>query len=76
VDRIHGPDTQPAGGEQRTEGPDHEHLGVGEVDESKHPVDQRVPERDEGVDGPDGDATDGQRPELVVEIVEVNGRPP
>ena len=36
------------------EGPDHEHVRVGEVDEPEHPVHHRVPECDQCVDGTEG----------------------
>ena len=51
---------------ERDERPDHEDLAVGEVDELDDPVDERVAERDQGVDRAVGEPED----EVVAEIGE------
>ena len=63
--RIGGLDPEAVEGEQRGEDPDHEDLGVGEVDEPQHAVDQRVAEGDQGVDRAQREAVKRLRPELV-----------
>jgi hypothetical protein len=49
------------------EQPDQEDLGVGEVDQSEHAVDQRVPDRDQGVDRAVGQAVNGQPGEVAAQ---------
>ena len=53
------------------EGADHEDLGVREVDQAQHAVDQGVAERDEGVDRALVEARDGQLRETPDQIIEV-----
>ena len=48
------------GDEQRGEGAPHEDFAVGEVDHEQDAVDERVAERDEGVDAPQRDAGDDE----------------
>ena len=43
------------------EAPHHEDLGVGEVDEPQHAVDERVAERDQGVEEAVGEAVTDER---------------
>jgi hypothetical protein len=47
----------------------HEDLGVGEVDQFQHPVDQRVPEGDERVDGALRQPVDGVLSEIGDQVV-------
>ena len=58
-------DPQPLHGEERAEGADHEDLGVGEVDQAQHAVDEGVAERDQRVDRARGQPVDGEAPELL-----------
>ena len=75
--RVAGGDAEAVHGEQGGEHPDHEHLGVGEVDEPQDAVDQRVAQGDQRVDGAEGQAVERLRPELVDEAGEagVDGAP-
>src|SRR5918996_1681140 len=64
--------------EQRAEGPGHEYLAVGEVDQEQDPVDQGVSDGDDRVDAPPGDPPDGQPgPVCSAEpaLLEGGGRP-
>ncbi len=42
--------------EERSEYAHHEDFRVGEVDEPQNPIDQRVPQGDQGIDRPEGHA--------------------
>ncbi len=50
---------------------EHEDLGVREVDEAQHAVDERVADGDEGVDRAVGQAVDGECPEVPSQGAEV-----
>ena len=62
---------QPAVGRQPGEGPHHEDLAVGEVDQLDDPVDHRVAQRDEAVGGPQHGAVD----DLLEELPHGSGGP-
>ena len=40
------------------EGPDHKHLGMGEIDEAQDSVNHRVAERDKRIDGTEGETVE------------------
>ena len=68
VSRVAGRCPCPSMANSRGEDADHEDLGVGEVDEPQHAVDERVAEGDQGVDRAERQPVDRLGPELVDEV--------
>ena len=65
-------DAEPVHREERGEDPDHEDLGVREVDEPQHAVDERVAQGDQCVDRPKREAVHGLAPEGVVQTLDAD----
>jgi hypothetical protein len=61
--------------EVRAEGSDDEHLGVGEVDQAEHAVDQRVSDGHQCVDRTVGQAVHGVGPEQILQQADVEVDP-
>ena len=72
---VAGRDAEHLEGDQGAKGPDDEHLGVREVDEAQHAVDERVAKGDEGVDGTQRKTGERVGPERAGEVREAQGNP-
>ena len=62
--------------EVRAEHAEHENLGVREVDQPQHTEHQGVADGDQGVDRPPGQSVDGELPEPVSQVLDVEADVP